>query len=134
MTKENTSLIKKGAGQPPHKPEELQIQTVIEMVRAGIPHEKIAKCLGIDAKTLRKHYREEIDTSSIIADTAIAESLFAQATTGNNVAAAIWWTKSRMGWKDSTVVENTIKGTLSIQSLLTEIDGTGHELPSAEDN
>ena len=30
---------------------------------------------------------------------AVAQSLYVNATRNNNVAAQIWWTKARMGWK-----------------------------------
>ena len=35
--------------------------------------------VGIDAKTLRKHYREELDTGQIKATVKVAESLFRKA-------------------------------------------------------
>ena len=94
---------------PEHKPTEKDRQTVSVMVAAGIAQDSIARCIGIDAKTLRKHYREELDTAAEKANAKIAQSLFQQAV-GGNTAAAIWWTKSKMGWKDSTRIENEHSG------------------------
>jgi hypothetical protein len=59
--------------------------------------------VGIDAKTLRKHYREELDTGQIKATAKVAESLFRKATTdgSQSVTAAIFWLKTRGGWRES---------------------------------
>jgi len=64
------------------------------------PQPDIAVHLGIDPKTLRKHFREELDRGSIEATTKVAQSLFQMATSGNNVAAAIFWMKARAGWRE----------------------------------
>jgi hypothetical protein len=84
----------------------------------GIPHDSIATLLDIDAKTLRKHFRRELDRGSIEATTKVAQSLFQMATQGKNVAAAIFWMKARAGWREKHEVQVTA------QPL--------HELPDAE--
>ena len=66
----------------------------------GIPQPDIAIHLGIDPKSLRKHFREELDRGSIEATAKVAQSLFNMATQGNNVAAAIFWMKARAGWRE----------------------------------
>jgi hypothetical protein len=73
----------------------------------GISQEDIAKHVGIDAKTLRKHYRYELDRGSIEATAKVAQSLFQMATTGKNVAAAIFWMKARAHWKEKHEVEHS---------------------------
>jgi hypothetical protein len=70
----------------------------------GIPQDDIAKVIGIDPKTLRKHYSEQLEKGSIEATAKVAEFLFRQATT-NNVAAAMFWMKCRAGWSEKTRVE-----------------------------
>src|SRR5690242_14363816 len=35
------------------------------MAAYGVPEESIARVVGIDPKTLRRHYREELDTGQI---------------------------------------------------------------------
>ena len=70
------------------------------MAAYGIPHLDIAKVIGIDRKTLEKHYRYELDTGHIKATAKVAESLFKKAT-GGNVAAAIFWMKARAGWSET---------------------------------
>jgi hypothetical protein len=71
----------------------------------GVPQPDIATHIGIDPKTLRKWFRDELDRGSIEATTKVAQSLFRMATEGNNVAAAIFWMKARAGWREKQQVE-----------------------------
>ncbi|HEY8066618.1 MAG TPA: hypothetical protein VIF40_18115 [Methylosinus sp.] len=76
----------------------------------GIPHIEIGTVIGIDPKTLRKHYGLELETAAIKANAMVAQSLFAKATskgiTGPSVTAAIFWLKVRAGWKETTIHEH----------------------------
>jgi hypothetical protein len=79
-----------------------EISRLVEaMAGYGVPHIDISKVVGINHKTLAKYYRRELDTGHIKANSEVAASLFKQATEGNNVAAAIWWSKARMGWSET---------------------------------
>ena len=66
----------------------------------GIPHDDIARVVGVTGKTLRKHYRAELDTGHIEANAEVVGSLIQNAKDGN-VTAQIWWTKTRMGWSEN---------------------------------
>jgi len=103
----------KPAGRPAFKPTEDDRKTVELMVAVGIPHEGIARCIqgGIDDKTLRKHFPEELETAAIRANTKVAGSMFQSAISGN-VAAQKHWTSARMGWKETSEVEH--KGNIVI--------------------
>jgi hypothetical protein len=70
-----------------------------EMAAYGVPEADIACALVIDAKTLRKHCREELDTGHVKATAKVAEFLFRMATTGGPqcVTATIFWMKTRGG-------------------------------------
>lgn len=91
---------KRGRGRPAHKPTDEQRKTVSLMVAAGITHEDIANCIGIDSDTMRKHYKEEMTTAAAKANAKIAQTLFNKAINGDTTA-AIWWTKSRMNWHET---------------------------------
>jgi hypothetical protein len=74
----------------------------------GVPHEDIAKMLtgpngrAIDAKTLRKHFRHELDNGAPKANANVVTSLYKRAT-GNGrdaVTAAKFWLSCCAGWKD----------------------------------
>ncbi len=58
-------------------------------------------------RSLRKHYRVELDTGHIEANAKVAKSLFRLAThsTNPNITAIIFWLRTRAGWKDTQRVE-----------------------------
>jgi hypothetical protein len=74
------------------------------MAAYGVRQEEIALCLGLrSAKTLRRHFRAELDRASPEANAQVAQSLYQQATSGKNVAATIFWLKTRGGgaWREA---------------------------------
>jgi hypothetical protein len=85
-----------------------QRRTVKTMAGFGVPHTDIATFLGIDAKTLRKHFREELDRGTTEANAKVAQSLFQMATQGKNVAAAIFWMKARAGWREKIEIKPVV--------------------------
>lgn len=95
------------AGRPPHEPTDERRKYVRSLAAYGTPQEQIARVLDIDSKTLRLHYRDELDLAVIEANAKVAETLFRQATKEGNTTAAIWWTKSRMGWKEKQEIAHT---------------------------
>jgi transposase len=93
-------------GRPPHQvtPEK---QTMVRTLAAvGITHEDIASKLEISADTLVKYYKKELADGRIDANAQVAKGLFDQAKQGNT-AAAIFWLKTRAGWKETNVNEIT---------------------------
>ena len=90
------------------------------MAACGVPEVDIARVVDIDPKTLRKHYRDELDTGQIKATAKVAESLFRKATGEGReaVVAAIFWLKTRAGWKETSVQEHTGEGTVVFKTIL----------------
>lgn len=78
---------------------------VSALVGFGIPETDIATFLGISPPTLRLHYRTELDSGTIAANARVAKSLFDNAIKHNNVAAQIFWMKTRAGWRETVRVE-----------------------------
>ena len=72
----------------------------------GLPHESIAVLVGIDDKTLRKYYREELDIGKAKANGQIAKTLYQKALAGDTTS-LIWWTKSQMRWSETVKQEVT---------------------------
>ena len=93
---------------PPHKPAAEDRKQVEMLAGLGIPQEQICLLVqgGIDEKTLRKYYAEELVAGVAKANSQVSKSLFKKATSGDTTA-QIWWTKTRMGWKDTSRVEHT---------------------------
>ena len=90
----------KGAGRKPYSANQKDRDIITLMTASGIPQVNIGRCVGIDVKTMKKYYKTEMESSADIANAKVAQSLFNQAINGNT-SAAIWWTKSRMGWKET---------------------------------
>jgi hypothetical protein len=72
------------------------------MAAYGIPEIDISGVVGIDAKTLRKHYRDELDLGETKANAQVAGFLFNSARSGN-VTAQIFWLKTRARWRETPV-------------------------------
>ena len=77
------------------------------MAGYGVPEADIAGVIGVDPKTLRKHYRSELDHGHVKANAKVAENLYRKATGDGreSVIAAIFWLKTRAGWKETSVQE-----------------------------
>lgn len=78
----------------------------------GMRHEAIAGHIGIDDKTLRSHYRDELSTGKDKANAKVAKALYEQATAGNTTA-MIFWLKTQAGWREKSDVDHS--GTVEIR-------------------
>ena len=94
---------------PGHKPDEASRRQVEALAGYGVPETGIAAMIGVDPKTLRKHYPHELKIGHTKANSAVAQSLFRKATGDGpqSVTAAIFWAKTRMGWKETIVSEHS---------------------------
>ena len=97
----------------PFEPTADQRRQVRTMTGLGIRQVEIALIVGCDAKTLRLHFRRELDIGATEANCRVAQALFSQATTGN-VAAAIFWLKARAGWREKQAVEVSGPGGVAV--------------------
>jgi hypothetical protein len=86
---------------------EEQRRTVKALSGYGVPQEGIAIHIGVDPKTLRRHFRDELDRGSVEATAKVAQTLFHLATVEKNVASVIFWMKTRAGWRETVRQENT---------------------------
>lgn len=116
-----------------HVPTDETRATVTALISYGIVQEEIGRYIGIDAKTLRKWYRTELDTGSVIANAkvgkfihrvATGEALGDGAMHSDCVRAAIYWTKTRMGWRESQDINHTSSdGSMSPNRIVIEAAG-----------
>lgn len=95
--------VKKG-GRPAYKVTKESEATVRRLAALGVTYEDIASRLKISSDTLVKYYKEVLDDARIDANASIAGTLFSQAKRGN-MTAAIFWLKTRAGWKETQVNE-----------------------------
>ena len=91
---------KKRNGRPPYKPNDEHRSVVRGAAGFGLTFEEIGSLVGISADTLTKYYRADLDQMVATRNASVARSLYAQATSGN-VQAAIFWTKTRMNWRET---------------------------------
>lgn len=105
---------------PEHEPTPAQRQLVQLHATIGTTQETIASILGIDPKTLRLHYREELDHASAQANATIGGALFNKAKSGDTTA-MIFWMKTRAQWRETQVVDNTSSdGSMTPQPTIIE--------------
>lgn len=101
---------------PLHQPTEKTRAEIIALRSYGVPIKEVAAYIGIDDKTLYKYYREELENSATKANANVGKFLY-QAASGQALAtgasysdcvrAAMFWAKTRMGWKETNVQEHT---------------------------
>ena len=113
---------------PSFAPTDEHRNLVAALVGLGIPEAEICRLIlnptggkGIDTKTLRKHFAAEIETGQTKANAQVGGFIFSSIIgrpSGNipivtddsaRSRLAIFWAKTRMGWKETTVAEVTGK-------------------------
>src|SRR4051812_49584431 len=87
-------------GRRAHRPDPALRRQVEALAAYGIPEADISGVVGIDPKTLRKYYREELDLGETKANAQVAGFLFNSAKNGN-VTAQIFWLKTRAKWREA---------------------------------
>jgi hypothetical protein len=72
------------------------------MAGFGLTELEISKVVGMSTPTLHKYYMAELENGHVVANMKVAQSLFRMATdpVKPNVAAAIFWAKARMRWRE----------------------------------
>ena len=90
-------------GAPVFKPTAEERKMVEQMSAVGVPHESIALVVrdGIDDKTLRKHFRIELDQAAIKANAKVSGSLYNKCMAGDT-SSLIWWEKTRQGRREKS--------------------------------
>lgn len=97
-----------GSGRKAFLPTDKERGEVEIMSGCGLPHEHIATLIrgGIDADTLKKHFKKELSVGKAKANLKIGRTLFQKAI-GGDTTAMIWWSKTQMGWKEIQQVDHT---------------------------
>jgi len=87
-------------------PTEEQRHWVIVLSSYGIKQADIATEVGLRSpKTLRKHFRDELDRGRIGADIKVGKTLYGMATSGKRLSATIYWLTRRAGWRARSAPE-----------------------------
>jgi len=100
--------------QPPHIPTDKIRAEIIALRSYGVPIKEVAAYIGIDDKTMYKYYRTELEQSAMKANARVGKFLY-EAASGQAmkdgasysdcVRAAMFWAKTRMGWRETAQAE-----------------------------
>src|SRR4051794_8292096 len=116
-------------GRPSFEPTQSQRQGLEAMAGCGVPEADIAVVIGIAPKTLRKHFRDELDTGHIKATARVAGNLYRIATGSGReaVTAAIFWLKVRAGWREPVGLREYPLGKKEARELAAKTAAVGTE-------
>lgn len=95
------------AGRKSFEPTEQQRRMVESLAGFGMRHESIARLVDLDPKTLRKHFRRELDCGADKANAQVLSTFHKMATSGKYPAMTIFWCKTRLGMREVSRVEHT---------------------------
>ena len=118
--------------QKPHEPSEENRKLARALSAYGIPQADIARRMGVSIPTLTKYYQADLDDGMMEANAKVGEFLFGAAsgaalTKGASysdcIRAAMFWGKTRMGWRETDRLEHTGQDGKPIEVNLTI---TGH--------
>jgi hypothetical protein len=93
----------KKKGRPTHQPTDQTRKQVAMLSGFGLTLENVARVIGIDYKTLMKHYAEEVELGKAQVQAQVVSALFQNIKNGN-VAAQIFWCKTQLGWKEKVTI------------------------------
>lgn len=103
-------------GRKAFEPTDEQRAAVASLVSFGIPKESIADHLGVSKDVLYKYFDDELKTATIKSNKQVGDFLFYLASgmairDGASYAecsrAAMFWAKTRMGWRETDRLEHT---------------------------
>jgi hypothetical protein len=117
---------------PAHKPTDESRREVSALASFGVPQVDIAAYIGVSKPTLAKHYAKELKLSSIKANGNVAKFLYSMASgaaikKGASYSdcgrQAMFWAKTRMGWRETTHIDNTSSdGSMTPSQPLTDAE------------
>ena len=93
-------------GAPRYVPKPGERELVREWSGHGVPQAMIATRIGVAVNTLIARFGEEMKMGEAEAAATMAKTLFQMATVDRNVAAAIFWMKTRLKWREVVRQEN----------------------------
>ena len=105
------SIKRRRPGRPAFVATPEQRDLVKELAGLGVRQADICRFVQFEGgpvglTTLKAHFDDELALGHIEASAKVAHSLF-QLAIGGNVSACIFWLKTRMGWRETTVHEVT---------------------------
>jgi hypothetical protein len=99
-----------------YEPNEDHARLARNLAGIGIPQKMIAAQIGLEVKTLQKHYSKEMEEGAARAASAVAKRLYdiAMGDGKEALTACIFWLKCRAGWRTTDVEQHLTQ--LNIQN------------------
>ena len=121
--------IAKKRGRPEHQPTDQTRNTVSMMSAFGLRQYEIAQLMGMKTDTLVKYYSHELDTGLNKAIVSVASKVYKTAVSDKNNAlnAAIFFLKTRGGWRENNTLEVTGPNGGPIQTESINIDALDYD-------
>jgi hypothetical protein len=90
-------------GRPVYQPSDKDRRIAEALAGWAIPQERIARVIGVDPKTLRKHFSDELYVGSAKLEAQLAQNLLriAQGHDRQALIATIFALKTRFGWVEA---------------------------------
>ncbi len=91
----------------------------------GVPYSQMCRLIrgGIDKDVFAREFGAVAERGKAKASAKVGQTLFQQAI-GGNTAAAIWWSKSQMGWRDSVNLNHVSEdGSMSPPTVIELVAG-----------
>lgn len=104
--KKPVKRAKNPVGPPKFKPTKKDRMLVSAMTMCGTTQAMMARCMKVDAKTLRKHFRDEMDLALVKANANVCGAMYKKAV-GGDVGAQRYWLATRAGFKETSTIEHS---------------------------
>lgn len=89
-----------------HEPTDETRKRIELLAGLGLTQDEIGLVEGMSDKTLRKYYAEEIARGAVKVNALMGQALF-RSGIGGNIAAQIFWMKTRARWRETNNLEIT---------------------------
>lgn len=89
-----------------HEPSQEIAEHVAKLAGYGVSDADIASLIGVSIPTLKKYYIDKLQIGKARANVEVGKALYQKAVDGDTQA-GIWWSKTQMGWRDSSKLEIT---------------------------
>lgn len=111
-------MKKQPVGRPEYEPTHEDRAFVENAAAVGIAHTVLSENFGIDPKTLRKHFRTELNSGMLKAHMQVGAGLFNMATKSKDekvrLEASKWYSARQMGWKETVAQEVKLDADLTV--------------------
>lgn len=105
------------SGPKPTRIDHATLSQVEALSGYGLKDDQIARVVGMSESMLKRRCRSELDKGRAVAAATLAQCAFRMATSGKSPVMTIFLCKTRLGWKETSVIETPDLAKLSDDDL-----------------